>query len=276
MTFSVTKSFLGLLAAIALDDGLIGSIDDRAADYALDDSFTTAQNDSITWRHLLEQTSEWQGTLWSKPDQVDHFRAVGGGDNSRKGELRALQPPGTYWEYNDVRVNRLSHLLLEVFKRPLPEVLRDRIMSPIGASDTWSWNAYHNAWLDLDGKRLASVPGGGHWGGGLFINSEDLALVANLVKGSGRCGTEQIISPTSLDLLLEPAVLNPVYGKLWWLNTDRKYYPSAPASSVFAVGAGTNLVWIDRQLDLVAVARWISPKAVDGFITRVVAAIDQH
>ncbi len=48
MTFSVAKSYLALLAGLALGDGLIKSLDDKAGDYALDDGFKSAQNKDIT------------------------------------------------------------------------------------------------------------------------------------------------------------------------------------------------------------------------------------
>jgi CubicO group peptidase (beta-lactamase class C family) len=90
--------------------------------YARDDGFNSLQNRDITWRHLLQQTSEWQGTLWDKPDSIDHNRDVGKSERggAKKGTLRAMRPPGTVWEYNDVRVNRLSLALLHVFREPLP------------------------------------------------------------------------------------------------------------------------------------------------------------
>ena len=74
-----------------------------------DDGFASPHNRAITWRHLLQQTSEWQGTLWDKPDSVDHNRQVGlGNDNSRKGRCGRWNAPGTRFEYNDVRVNLLA------------------------------------------------------------------------------------------------------------------------------------------------------------------------
>ena len=63
-----------------------------------------------------------------------------------------------------MRINQLSLALLHLFGRPLPEVFRDAIMRPIGASDTWRWVGYDNAWIDLNGCRVQSVPGGTHWG----------------------------------------------------------------------------------------------------------------
>jgi CubicO group peptidase (beta-lactamase class C family) len=106
MTFSIAKSYLACLTGIALGDGLIGSIDDPVASSVMAPEFTSPRNRQITWRHLLTQTSEWEGTLFGKPDLVDRNRQVGPGtDNSRKGEHRDLREPGAYWEYNDMRVN---------------------------------------------------------------------------------------------------------------------------------------------------------------------------
>ena len=133
MTFSVAKSYIALVAGLAFDRGLF-RLDDRVADTVPDDGFASPHNSTITWRHLLQQTSEWQGTLWGKPDSVDHNRQVGlGSDNSRKGTVRELDAPGTRFEYNDVRVNRLGLSLMRLLRRPLPEVLRAEIMAPIGA-----------------------------------------------------------------------------------------------------------------------------------------------
>ena len=39
MTFSATKSYLGVIAGVAVEQGLIKSIDDPMRDYALDDGF---------------------------------------------------------------------------------------------------------------------------------------------------------------------------------------------------------------------------------------------
>jgi hypothetical protein len=60
---------------------------------------------------------------------------------------------------------------------------------------------------------------------------------------------------------------------LWWLNRGAARYPSAPASSVFALGAGSNIIWIDPEHDLVTVLRWINKTAVDGFLGRLLAAV---
>jgi CubicO group peptidase (beta-lactamase class C family) len=275
MTFSVAKSYLAILAGIALDRGLIHDLDDPVRGYALDDGFESAQNRAITWRHLLQQTSEWQGTLWGKPDSVDHNRDVGKSELGRaqKGQPRPLGAPGTVWEYNDVRVNRLALALLHVFRTPLADVLRRDVMRPIGASPHWSWEPYCNAWVDVDGRRMPSVPGGSHWGGGLWMSTRDHARFGLLVQRRGQWGGERVVSPSWIDELRRPCPLNPQYGLLWWLNTGRVSLPSAPETSFAARGAGSNVIWIDPEHDLVVVVRWIDKASLDGFLKLIVDAL---
>ncbi len=273
MTFSIAKSYLALLAGLALGDGLIGDLDDTLADSIDGELFAAAQNRTITWRHLLTQTSEWEGTLWDKPDLIDRNRQVGAGsDNARKGEHRELQAPGTFWEYNDVRVNLLSLALLRVFRQPLPALLKARIMDPVGASSGWTWHGYRNSAVKIDGETMVSVPGGSHWGGGLQISSLDHARFGLLVARDGQWGEKRLLPEGWCAALREPCPLKPGYGLLWWLNGNREEWPSGPETAYAAVGAGANIVWIAPDPDLVLVARWIDPAAVDGLIGRVMAA----
>src|SRR5690349_15984182 len=137
-TFSVAKSYLAILAGLAWDRGLIPDLDEPVRRRVEDGGFEPPHNHRITWRHLLQQTSEWEGELWGKPDLVDRNRSVGGRPSAApKGTHRDLKAPGEFWEYNDVRVNRLALALLRVWRRPLPEVFSELVMQPIGASADW-------------------------------------------------------------------------------------------------------------------------------------------
>lgn len=271
-TFSVAKSFLSLLTGLAVHDGLIADIHDKVADYQLDDGFESAQNAGVTWYHLLTQTSEWEGELFGKSDMVDRYRQLHG-DNTRKGHARPLQSPGTYWEYNDVRVNRLSLSLMRIFRQPLPMVLANRIMNPIGTSNSWKWHGYRNSQVTVDGTEMFSVPGGTHWGGGLCISAADQALVGQLVLDNGVFRGKVIIPHEWFEIMFTPCHLNPLYGSLWWLNSNRDYMPSAPESSVFASGAGGNDIWIDESLGLVCVTRWLDPNYLDDFVGAVIGSL---
>ena len=262
-TFSVAKSYLGLLAGIAVDDGLIASVDDPVRLTVHDGGFDGPHNGAITWRHLLQQTSEWEGTLFGKSDMVDRNRSLAMEGTARKGDARPLQEPGTFWEYNDVRVNRLALALLRLFRRPLPEVFAERIMQPIGASADWSWHGYRTSMVEIDGRMVESVSGGSHWGGGIAIHAEDQARIGLLMLHRGLWHGRRLLPESWIVESLTPCRLNRNYGLLWWLNTR---YPAASETSFFASGAGGNITWVDPAHDLVAVMRWMDPAAVNGFI----------
>jgi CubicO group peptidase (beta-lactamase class C family) len=123
------------------------------------------------------------------------------------------------------------------------------------------------------GRRVQSVPGGGHWGGGLFIGARDHARVGLMVARGGRWGDRQILPESWVAEMLKPSPANASYGLLWWLNQGPARRASAPATSVFAVGAGNNMIWIDPDHDLVTVMRWIDGAAVGGFMGRLMAAV---
>lgn len=274
MTFSIAKSYLAVLAGLAVDDGLI-RLDDPVGKTVDGPHFASAHNAKITWRHLLTQASEWEGVIFDKSDQVDHNRQIGAGaDNSRKGEKRDLREPGTFYEYNDVRVNVLSYALLRRFGRALPEVLKERIMDPIGASDTWRWHGYENSWVDLgNGRKAQSVPGGAHWGGGIFISALDHARLGLLIGRRGEWGGRQLLSKAYIAEMLAPSATNPDYGFLWWLNGGKARYPAATERSVFALGAGSNIIWVEPENDLVVVGRWADQTKFNTFFGHVMGAL---
>jgi CubicO group peptidase (beta-lactamase class C family) len=273
-TFSVAKSYLGLLAGLAVEDGLIDDLDAPVRRTVDDGGFDGPHNGRVTWRQLLQQTSEWEGTLWGKSDVIDRNRDLAvEGQGRLKGQPRPLKPPGEHWEYNDVRVNRLSLALLRRFGRALSEVFGERVMAPIGASPDWQWTGYDNSWIEIDGARVQSVSGGSHWGGGVFIHAEDQARLGLLVLRRGAWAGRRVIAERWIALSASPCARNPLYGLMWWLNTGRAAYRHASAESIFFRGAGGNITWIDPATGVVAVLRWFDPAALDGFIAAVTAAI---
>ena len=176
-----------------------------------------------------------------------------------------------------MRVNLLAYALLHVFERPLPEVLQEYVMDPIGASDDWRWHGYETSWTEIGGERMQSVSGGGHWGGGFFIDSRDHARFGLLALRQGRWGEEQLVSEAWFQRATTPVEIQPSYGYMWWLNTDRQQLPSAPASAFYANGAGsTNIIYVDPEHDLVTVTRWVDgAEHVDEFIRLVLASIEE-
>lgn len=264
MTFSISKSFLSTVAGLAWDRGLIGDLHTPVGQMVQDGGYDSDHNAQITWDHSLRQISEWDGTLWEK-----HHSAANPDDE-------VLEPvtPGTRYEYNDTRVNRFALSLLRVWKRPLPEILREDIMDPIGASNTWHWHGYANSWGEIDGKRIQSVSGGGHWGGGMWISAYDQARFGLFSLHHGSWDGRQLLSRDWVDLAKTPTDLRPTYGFMnWFLNTDRALMPSAPESAFYHGGAGVNRICVVPELDLVVVARWIDGEHFDPFMARVLDAV---
>lgn len=280
MTFSATKTFLSTVVGVAYDRGLIRDVNDRVAGYmpANNDMFASEKNAPITWDHLLRQTSDWEGTLWGKPDWAD--RPVGDTEEQRRN--RPKFPAGTNYKYNDTRVNALALAALHVWRDPLPLVLRREIMEPIGASSTWRWEGYENSWVDLDGRKVQASTGGGHWGGGMFISAFDLARFGYLFLHNGKWNERQLVSRKWIAMARTGGV-NPEYGFMnWFLNPGRKSLPSVPESTVTFRGNGQNIVYLDWENDLVVVVRWIKSgrangattgNALDDFLGKVVGAI---
>ena len=137
-------------------------------------------------------------------------------------------------------------------------------MDPIGASSDWAWHPYSNSWIELDGVRLPSVPGGTHWGGGLWMSTLDHARVGLLAQRQGMWGSRRLLDAAWLAESRKPCAANPQYGFLWWLNTGGAQFPGAPESAFAARGAGSNVIFVDPEHELVAVVRWIDKASMAG------------
>ena len=277
LTFSVAKSYLALLAGVAQAEGLLPDEDARVVDWLPGIGFDSAHNRPITWTHLLTQTSEWEGTCFGVPDTVDRWRKVGLDPRPSagpKGGARPLQAPGTYWEYNDVRINQLALALLHLFRTPLPQVFLERVLRPLGGGAGFAWQGYDDAWLELPGVgRVQSVPGGSHWGAGVSISARDQARIGQMMLQGGSAGALRIVAREWLERMAVPCAIAPFYGRLVWLNPNRRAFPGASAEAVVMMGAGGHFVWIDAPLDAVVVLRWLDPDAATPAIEGIATAL---
>jgi CubicO group peptidase (beta-lactamase class C family) len=177
-------------------------------------------------------------------------------------------------KYNDVRVNLLAYCLLQVWRSPLPRVLKTYIMDPIGASDTWRWHGYRNSWVNVDGVRAQSVSGGGHFGGGMFISTRDHARFGLLFARRGNWEGKQLFPEDWIDRMTTPAEAAPTYGYMWWLNTGQKFMADAPEYVYAGVGTGGNYIVVDDKNDLVVVLRWIrGGETLNGIMKRIYASL---
>lgn len=269
MTFSVTKSYLSTVAGLASDQGLIG-VNDTVSKYVWDGTFESTHNSIITWDHLLTQSSDWSGDLFGMHDWADRPPREGGIDDWKN---RTLFEPGTNFEYNDVRVNLLAYSLLQVWRKPLPSILKENIMDPIGASTTWRWYGYDNSWVNVDGIKVQSVSGGGHSGGGVFINTQDHARFGLLFLRNGKWKDQQLISKQWVETVQNSSKANESYGYMWWLNKGNRTMEGVSESVYYAAGFGGNYIVIDKEHQLVVVTRWLEPSKLGDFLKLVNSSI---
>ena len=272
MTFSVTKSFLSTVTGLGIDKGLITNETDFAKDYIWDGTFDGRHNSKITWQHLLQQNSDWSGELWGGKDWADRPPREGDLDDWKN---RALKEPGTHMEYNDVRVNVLAYSALHVWRKPLPQVLKEEVMDKIGASTTWRWFGYDNAWETIDGFKMKSVTGGGHSGAGLFISAEDMARFGLLFLNNGKWKNEQLISEDWIQRAITPSKPNVNYGYMWWLNKKGpRHWKNVDENIYYAAGFGGNFIVVDRKHNVVVVTRWLEPSKIGEFMQKLTKALD--
>ena len=270
MTFSAAKSYLSTVAGLAIDSKLIRSIDENVKEYVWDGSFDGTHNSKITWRHLLDQTSDWSGCLFDICDWADRPEPRNGTLDEWKN--RKLYEPGTRYKYNDVRVNLLAYSLLQVWRQPLPLVFKEKIMDPIGASTTWRWYGYENSFVNIDGIMMQSVSGGGHFGGGLFINTLDHARFGLLFARKGKWKNQQLLSEQWIHMATQPSAANTSYGFMWWINQNEAL-GKVSKSIYYAAGFGGNYIIIDPDHDLVIVTRWLEPSKLSAFAQLVINAV---
>ncbi|HEY0042841.1 MAG TPA: serine hydrolase [Flavisolibacter sp.] len=271
MTFSVAKSYLSTVAGLAIDDRLIKNVDEPVRKYVTDEKFEGSHNSKITWRHLLTQSSDWSGCLFDVCDWADRPPRQG---TIEDWKARKLVEPGTQFEYNDVRVNLLAYALLQVWRQPLPMVFKQRIMDPIGASTTWRWYGYENSFVNVDGLMMQSISGGGHFGGGLFINTYDQARFGLLFLRKGKWQGQQLLSEQWVKQVHQPSTANKSYGFMWWTNEEGRL--GKISKNIYsAEGFGGNFIVVDEEHDLLLITRWLDTSKIGELVSLVVGAIEK-
>lgn len=219
-SFSMAKSVVSLLVGIAIDDGLISSVDDPVSKYI--PKFANEKY-KITIRDLLTMSSglDWNET-YSNPFSVTTKAYYGTNLNKLVLKSRSIKPPKEKFEYNTASPQLLSIILKTVTNKTLSEYTSEKLWKPLGAKNNATWS------LDQkNGSEKAAT----------FFNSNarDYARLGQLILNKGKWNGKQIISENYLHDALTPALYlvdeknNPVdfYGYQWWIcnyNDTMVYY----------------------------------------------------
>ncbi|MEM7370369.1 MAG: serine hydrolase [Bacteroidota bacterium] len=213
---SIQKSVVSLLIAQAIQKGLLKRSSSVSTYLGNAWSNSTKEEErSITIDHLLSMTS------------------------GLANDLTYLVPAGSKWAYNTKAYSILIDVLEKVGKQPIRELTKDWLTDAIGIQDSY-W---------------ARRPEGFDNPNGYLATARDLARLALLIQHQGKWGKEDIIgNPDFIAKALRPSQqMNPSYGLLYWLNTNRQRIPAAPADMISMNGLLNRYVFLVPSLDLVVV-----------------------
>lgn len=180
-SFSTAKSVTSALVGIAVDEGLIGSVDDSIVAYLPE--LRGRGMDGITVRHLLMMCSGLryvEGDFPWADDPVDYYHP-----NLRLlalGKAIVSEPPGLHFHYSNYHPQYLGIILERVTGMSPSEYLQERIWKQIGMEFEASWST------DSEESGFERM------GSSINARAIDFARLGRLFLNNGRWGDRQVIS----------------------------------------------------------------------------------
>jgi len=237
---SVSKSVASLALGIAIDRGLIRSVDEPIFSFFPELSdLRSSEKDRLRLAHALTMTMglKWVEAVPNNEDNNDEGRMHMARDPCRYVlSLPAAAPPGQGFFYNTGALTLVSAIVRKATGRPLDEFARAALFEPLG----------------ITGFEWIRVKGDADAGGGLRLRPRDMAKIGQLVLAGGRWNDRQVVSKAWIDASTTPrtqASSNYSYGYLWWLgrspfNGHEVHWPAG-------LGRGGQSIRIVPELDLI-------------------------
>jgi CubicO group peptidase (beta-lactamase class C family) len=214
-SFSVAKSFVSTLVGIAVDEGLIDSVEDPVTDYLPELAARDPRFERITLRHLLTMSSGiryWETDLpWPWSDDTATYYGVDLRDVARNG-TRIERPPGQQWQYNNYHPLLLGMVLERATGMSVSDYMATRLWQPLGAEADATWN------LDSERSGFEKMESG------LNATAVDYARFGQLVLHNGEWNGTRVVSKawvraaTAVDTDTDPADF---YQAFWWVDVER-------------------------------------------------------
>jgi len=246
---SVTKSITSLLIGIAIDKGLIKSVDDNVLDYFPDYVLKRGEKtiQSVTIKHIMTMTAPYK--FKSEP-----YSKVYGSDDWTKATLDLLGGRGPIgdFKYTSVGVHILSGLIEAVSGMSIKEFAEKNLFEPLSIETPKDYliedKAAYMSFVKYKGKNAWIVdPSGNHTTGwGLALSLSDIAKLGLMVLNRGIFNDLKILSSEWIEnsLKIESHWNQLAYGLMWWVIDDKSFA---------AIGDGGNLIYINRAKNVVIV-----------------------
>ncbi len=212
-SFSVGKSITSLMIGMAVDEGLINSVNDPVTNYISELSMRDPLYDSVTIAHLLNMRSGIQfkdhDLPWGDKPKAYYYPRL----RERILELPITFEPGSRFQYNSYNPILAGMILEQVSKQPPAKYFEEKIWNRMHMEFSGSWS------LDSDESRMTKMESG------LNIRAIDFAKLGRLVLNKGNWNGEQIISKNWLEASCIISSSNKVnefgdeiyYQNFWWL-----------------------------------------------------------
>ncbi|MGB3245636.1 MAG: serine hydrolase [Sulfitobacter sp.] len=235
---SVTKSIVGLLYGIALEDGLVPPPDApllaQFPEYA---DLATSEREAITIGDVLTMRmgQEWDETLpYTDPQNAEIAMEMAQDRIRFVLERPVVTIPGETFNYSGGAATLLAELIARGAGQPIDVFARERLFRPLGIM-RYEWCA------GVDGRPSAAS--------GLRLSARSLASIGEMILNDGRVGDDQVVPASWIAASLTPHAATEVlrYGYQWWLSPD-----GAPEWAA-ALGNGGQRLTVIAPLGLVAV-----------------------
>ncbi len=237
---SCSKSVASLVVGIAIDQGLIRSIDEPIFSFFPELSdLRSPDKDRILLSHVLTMSMglKWVEATPATGDDNDEVRMHMARDACRYVlGLPVTAPAGQGFFYNTGALALLSAIVRKATGRPLDEFARATLFEPLGITE-FEWSRFKG---DSDA------------GGGLRLRPRDMAKIGQLVLAGGRWNDRQVVSKAWIEAsttMKLKATDGQSYGYLWWLRSSR--LNGRVVQSIAAQGRGGQSIRIVPELDLV-------------------------
>ena len=223
-SFSMHKSIVALLLGIAIDEGLIGSIDDPLAKYLPE--WQGDPRERITLRHALQMNSGFEPMSFPVNPFSKHVkRQIGTNLAATALSFRLQDEPGSVFSYNGVNPTLLVMVLEQATGRRYADYLSEKLWQPLGNEDA-------SVWLDRPGGLARGATS-------LYAKPMDWLRIGEMLLNKGRTNGRQVIPEDWLAALTTPSPTNPRYGLLTWIGTDYVEQRTLEAFEGFAAVAET-------------------------------------
>jgi CubicO group peptidase (beta-lactamase class C family) len=210
-SFSMAKSITSILVGKAVEEGFIGSVDDKVGRYLAE--YNTGSDTLLTIRHLLEMTSGIPfGESYNSPFGFMAKAYFGKHLEEATLNYHVAEKPGTKWAYEGGNTILLGMILKRATGMSVSDYCASRLWGPIGAENDAYWNLDHENGVE---KTFS----------GFYATARDFARLGLLYMHKGVCGGDTIVGSDWVDQSLKPCNVRDVegescswYGWQWWMG----------------------------------------------------------